>query len=43
MATEDKRRASIKKISIFQHRIDNSLGNSLKFNPATKPLNYPKA
>jgi hypothetical protein len=42
MATEDNRRVSTKKI-IFQHRIDSSLGNSLKFNPATKPLNYSKA
>jgi hypothetical protein len=42
MATADKRRASKKKKIIFQHRIDNSLGNSLKFNPATKLLNHPK-
>jgi hypothetical protein len=42
MAIEDKR-ASTKKKFIFQHRIDNSLGKSLKFNPATKQLNYPKA
>jgi len=43
MATEETEEQAQKQIVfIFQHRIENSLGNGLQFNPATKQLNYPK-